>query len=251
MDPDFVLGVMLMRVNANSALRKLVEEHPELKGQHIEIKIYQPAKAGGRYDPLTSGDEVLIQAEMEGACGQVYTFHPRTFSGTVDAVANLPDVNPYYYPMVVAVLNAAARKVGLIEQSVECSGEGPAQCARHICELIKDKHGVCRIGMIGYFPELLEEAAAVFGAENLAVMDLNPNNIGSFINGVEIWDGDKDHGPLLDFADVLLMNGTHLVNGKADKILQQLGDKPYYLFGTTAAGLTRANDMPWLCPMST
>lgn len=240
-----------MRVNANSALRKLVGEYPELKGQHVEIKIYQPAKSGGgRYDPLTSGNEVLIQAEMEGAIGQVYTFHPRTFSGTVDAVANLPDVNPYYYPMVVAVLNAAARKVGCIEQSIECSGEGPVQCARHICQLLQERHGICRIGMMGFFPELLQQAADVFGAENLAVMDLNPSHIGSFINGVEIWDGDKDYGPLLDFADVLLMSGTNLVNRKADQILQQLGDKPYYLFGTTAASLAKANGMPWLCPMS-
>jgi hypothetical protein len=239
-----------MRVNANSALRKLVEEHPELKGQHIEIKIYQPAVQVGRYDPLTSGDEVLIQADMEGASGQVYTFHPRTFNGTVDAVANLPDVSPYYYPMVVAVLNAAARKVGWIDRSVECSSAEQGQCARYICEFIKEKHGICRIGMIGFHRALLEEAVAVFGVENLAVMDLNPHNIGSFIYGVEVWDGDKDHSPLINFADVLLIAGTNLVNGKADKILQQSGDKPYYLFGTTAAGLAKVNDLPWLCPMS-
>lgn len=246
------MGVMyIMRVNANRALRMLVEKHPELKGQHIEIKVFQPALQGGRYDPLTSGNEVLIQAEMEGASGQVYTFHPRTFSGTVDAVANLPDVSPYNYPMVVAVLNAAARKVGEIEKSVQCSGDGPSQCARHICRSIKERHGVCRIGMIGLQPVLLKEAVAAFGVENLAVTDLNPNNVGSFQYGVEVWDGDKDNSPLIDFAHVLLIAGTALVNGKADKILQQAGDKPYYLFGTTAAGLARVNDMPWMCPMST
>ena len=128
---------MYIMGSANEALRKLVDEYPELRGQHIEIKIKQPAAEGGRYDPLTSGDEVLIQAEMEGACGQVYTFHPRTFSGTVDAVANLPNVSQYYYPVVVAVLNAAARKVGLIDRSVECSPAEHGQCARHICEFIK------------------------------------------------------------------------------------------------------------------
>lgn len=239
-----------MRVNANEALRKLVEEHPELKGEHIEIKIYQPAVQGGRYDPLTSGDEVLIQAEMEGACGQVYTFHPRTFSGTVDAVANLPNVNQYYYPMVVAVLNAAARKVGLIDRSIECSPTEQGQCARHICEFVKQKHGICRIGMIGFHPALLEEAVNVFGVENLAVMDLNPHNIGSLLHGVEVWDGDKDYSPLVDFADVLLIAGANLVNGKAEKIFKLIGDKPYYFFGTTAAGLTKVNELPWLCPMS-
>ena len=41
----------IMRVNANEALRKLVDEYPELRGQHIEIKIKQPAAEGGRYDP--------------------------------------------------------------------------------------------------------------------------------------------------------------------------------------------------------
>jgi uncharacterized protein (DUF4213/DUF364 family) len=240
----------IMRVNANEALRKLVDEYPELRGQHIEIKIKQPAAEGGRYDPLTSGDEVLIQAEMEGACGQVYTFHPRTFSGTVDAVANLPNVSQYYYPVVVAVLNAAARKVGLIDRSVECSPAEHGQCARHICEFIKNQHGICRIGMIGFHPALLEEAAKVFGPENLAVMDLNPHHIGLFLHGVEVWDGDKDYRPLVDFADVLLIAGANLVNGKADKIFELSKDKPYYFFGTTAAGLARVNDLPWLCPMS-
>lgn len=240
-----------MRVSANRALRMLVEKYPELKGLHVEIKVLQPETQEGRYDPITSGDEVLIQAEMDGAVGQVYTFHPRTFSGTVDAMANLPEVSPYYYPMVVAVLNAAVRKVGEIEKTIECSGDEPLQCARHVCQSIKERHGVCRIGMIGLQPYLLQEAVAVFGIENLAVTDLNPNNIGSFQHGVEIWDGDKDNPPLVDFADVLLIAGKALVNGKAEPVFEQAGDKPYYLFGTTAAGLAGINSLPWMCPLST
>ena len=44
----------------------------------------------------------------------------------------------------------------------------------------QNQHGICRIGMIGFHPALLEEAAKVFGPENLAVMDLNPHHIGLF-----------------------------------------------------------------------
>ncbi len=239
-----------MRVSANSALRMLVEKYPELKGQYVEIKVLQDAQQGERLDPLTSGDEVMIQADMEGASGQVYTFHPRTFSGTVDAMANLPDVSPYYYPMVVAVLNAVVRKVGEIGKSVECSGDGPIQCAQHICQTIKGKYGICRIGMIGLQPYMLKEAVKVFGIENLAVTDLSPLTIGSFVEGVEIWDGDKDNPAVVEFADVLLIAGTALVNGLADPVLKQAGTKPYYLFGTTAAGLAEVNNLPWMCPMS-
>lgn len=240
----------IMLVSANSALRMLVKKYPELKGQRVEIKIMGPEMQEGRYDPLTAGNEVLIQADMEGAAGQVYTFHPRTFAGTVDAMANLPDVNPYYYPMVVAVLNAVLRKVGEVETSMECSGDGPVQCARHICRTVKERHGICRIGMIGLQPCLFKEAVKVFGVENLAVTDLNPNIIGKFQEGVEVWDGDKDNPAVVDFANVLLVAGTALVNGKAHKIFAQAGDKPYYLYGTTAAGLAGINNMPWMCPMS-
>ena len=79
----------IMRVNANEALRKLVDEYPELRGQHIEIKIKQPAAEGGRYDPLTSGDEVLIQAEMEGPAGRFIPFI-RALSGRLTQLPTCP-----------------------------------------------------------------------------------------------------------------------------------------------------------------
>ena len=39
---------------------------------------------------LDQRDEVLIQAEMEGACGQVYTFHPRTFRERLTQLPTCP-----------------------------------------------------------------------------------------------------------------------------------------------------------------
>ena len=61
-------------------------------------------------------------------------------------------------------------------------------------------------------------------------------------------DGDKDYRPLVDFADVLLIAGANPVNGKADKIFELSKDKPYYFFGTTAAGLARSMICPGCAP---
>lgn len=240
-----------MWLSANRALRTLVEKYPELKGQHVETRIIQQTNnAGGKYDPLTDGGEVLIQAEMDGACGQALTFHPRAFSGTVDAVANLPEVNPYYYPVVVAVLNAAARKVGELDHTMQCTNGASKRCAQEVIQYIIDNHGICRLGMIGYQPALVEQAVNLLGLENVAVTDLNPDTIGSCQYGVEVWDGDKYNQDILDFGNVILLNGSALINGGKEAIIKGIGSKPFYTYGTTAAALAKYNGLPRLCPAS-
>ena len=63
-------------------------------------------------------------------------------------------------------------------------------------------------------------------------------------------DGLSHTKTLVDFADVLLVTGTILANGTYLDVLGEVGDKPYYFFGTTCAALAHLNNMDRLCPFS-
>lgn len=74
--------------------------------------------------------------------------------------------------------------------------------------------------------------------------------VGTERHGVIVMDGLTDTRTLVDFADVLLVTGTILANGTSYDVLKNVGDKPYYFFGTTCAALAYLNNKNRLCPFS-
>lgn len=197
--------------------------------------------------PLLTGKEVLVQAELMGELGQAFTADPLEFSGTVQEVLNLPEGRIGHDALIVATLNALARKLGLIKHTVHCLNNEPEECAQEISQYVLDNHGYCRVGIIGYQPAILENCTILLGSENVKVTDLNPNNIGDIRYGVKVLNGLTDTQHLADWADIFLVTGTILANGTSKDILELINSKPVYFYGTTAAAVAHLNGYKSLC----
>ncbi|HHW61244.1 MAG TPA: hypothetical protein GX404_04995, partial [Syntrophomonadaceae bacterium] len=201
---------------------------------------------------LLQGKEVLVQADIDGAKGQAFTADPVSYQGSIESLLSIDEKRPGYQALMIAVLNAAARKMGLVDHTVHCKNEEPEQCAVQISRTIAERHGLdCHIGIIGYQPAILEHCVKTFGADQVHISDLDLANIGQTRYGVLVWDGMKYTEKLIETADVLLITGSVLSNNTAEKILTLLGSKPFYFFGTTAATLVHINGWQRLCFQST
>lgn len=243
-------------VNAHEALELLLNKNEELKLSEINIssKALKNEEAIGCPDrddfPLLRGKEVLLQAEVDGSIGQAFTSDPIAYRGKIKDLLDLSDERLGNYALLVASVNAVGHKLGIADHTVHCKNNEPEECAKKISKYILEKHGMCNIGIIGYQPAILENCVSIFGSDRINLSDLSQSNIGSFRFGVKVLDGFADTKKLIEFSDVLLITGSILANGTYKNILNEIGNKPYYLFGTTCSALASINNIDRLCPMS-
>jgi hypothetical protein len=242
-------------IDAKQALNRLLKDNQEIGDLSVTVtsRALKNEEAIGYPDredfPLLRGKEVLLQAEIEGFKGQAFTSDPITFNGDIKHIIALPDDRPGNYALMVAVLNALARKLGLVEHTIHCRNNEPEECAPQIVAEIREKYGLCKIGIVGYQPAIIEHFVNAFGAERVRVTDLNRDNIGNVRYGVEIWEGLRDTSRLIEFADVLMITGSILANGTAEDVLAGI-EKPVYFYGTTCAALANFNQFNRICPLS-
>lgn len=239
--------------DARQLLAALLEEHGETENLAVTVssRPLPPEEAIGRPDrqdfPLLQGKEVLIQAEIDGWAGQAFTGDPLPFEGLVQDVLELDPDRLGHQALLIATLNALARKMGKTDRTIHCINNEPEECAALMCSYLREKHGHCRVGIIGFQPALLDACSREFGPDQVFITDLNPDNIGQTKYGVVVWDGATDTDKLITSADVLLITGTILANGTYSPILNSIGDKPYYFYGTTCAAIASINQLPRLC----
>ena len=239
--------------DAYQTLTELLEEHGEsdLLQVIVNSRTLTSREAIGEPDrrdfPLLQGKEVLIQAEIDGYAGQAFTSDPIPYEGLVKDLFKLDRKRPGHQALVVASLNALACKMGKTERTIHCLNNEPEECADQISKHVFEKHGRCRVGIIGYQPAILDHCSRQFGAENVFITDLNPDNIGHTRYGVKVWDGARDTARMIENVDVMLITGTILANGTYESVLSEIGDKPYYFYGTTCAALASINEVPRLC----
>jgi len=243
-------------MNAYEALTLLLSENEDLKSQEITInsRALKNEEAIGCPDrkdfPLLTGAEVLLQAEVGGALGQAFTSDPIAYEGSIQGILSLPLDRLGNQALLVAALNAVASKLAITHHTIHCIDNQPEECAREISQDVLARHGLCNIGILGYQPAILENCVKVFGADRVNITDLNPDNIGTIHYNVTVLDGFSDTKKMLDSSDVLLITGSILANGTYENILGEIGNKPYYFFGTTCAALASLNKINRLCPLS-
>jgi hypothetical protein len=207
---------------------------------HIRARALSVEEAIGNPEsddfPLQKGKERLMQADFCDSPGQAFTDQYGDFEGTLDQVLEMPLDNNYRRAIFVAALNAVLRHMGLIDRTVHCHDKGPSECAEGLRDFIKGRYGSKRILQIGFQPRILESLAPHFP---IRVIDMDTDNIGSlkFEIGIE---GPEATDEAKEWADLLLVTGTTLVNGT---IGQFLGGKPVIFYGTTIAGA--AHLMGW------
>ena len=243
-------------INAKTALENILAENEDFNNLNITVtsRALKNEEAIGnptRKDyPLLRGKEVLLQVEVEGGLGQAFTSDPITYSGKIKDLLSLPLDKIGNNALFVATLNAVLQKLGLVSNTKHCINDEPEDCGQKISNFILEKYGLCQIGIIGYQPAIIENCVNVFGPSRVKVSDLSIDNVGDIRYGVKILDGLTDTKLLIEFADVILITGTVLANNTFKDILDIMGDKPYYFFGTTCAALAYINKVERLCPLS-
>lgn len=221
--------------------RNLWDEHGLLNREvRVKARALSPEEAIGNPEsddfPLQKGKERLMQAEFEKAPGQAFTDQYGDFEGTLEEVLEMPLANNYRRAIFVATLNAVLRYLKKIDGTVHCRDEEPAQCAGDLKDYIENRYGKKKVLQIGFQPRIVQSLAAYFP---LRVIDMDPENIGSTKFKVAI-EGPEATEEAIEWADLLLVTGTTLVNGTIGNFL---GGKPVIFYGTTIAGA--ASLMGW------
>ena len=137
--------------------------------------------------------------------------------------------NNFRRAIFVASMNAALRRLGLIQKTVHCRDQGPGQCARALADHIQNRYGGVKISIIGFQPRMVETLAAEFPVR---ILDMDEDNIGEDRFGVTV-ESPMAAQEAVAWADLLLVTGTTLVNGTLPDFLV---NKPVIFYGTTIAG---------------
>lgn len=206
-----------------------------LLDERVEIRALTPGEAigtPGEGYKLEVGRERMMEATFRGSKGQAFTDHFGDYSGTLAEVAALPLGDNYRRAVFVASMNASLRALGLCDRTVHCREQGPADCAKKLREHLLAAHPGRRIAMVGLQPKFLGVLAGDF---QLRVLDLDPENIGTTVSGVEI-EGPDTGRFATAWADLLLVTGSALANGSIFEFTDTCPAKKVIVFGVTAAG---------------
>jgi len=193
--------------------------------------------------PLQKGKERLMQAEFQGAMGQAFTDRYGDFEGVLEDVLNMDLENNFRRAVFVSTVNAVLHHLGRIEKTVHCRDKEPTECAAELASYIQRKYGNVKIALIGFQPRMVESLSSHF---LLRVLDLDEDNIGTTKFGVKI-EGSEQTEETLDWADLLAVTGTTLVNGTIGSFLRE---KPLLFYGTTIAGAAHLMEWERFCARS-
>lgn len=240
---------------AKELLGDLIEENG-LQNEDVTITVENLSvqQAIGQVDrddlPLQQGEEILIQAEFKDSLGQAFTDSPREFAGSISDILTLDLEDDFNRPLFVATLNAIVNHLGRGEGFLHCRDSDLERCGGEMAARLREEFGDITIGLIGFQPVIIEGLAEEFGPASVRVIDLNPDNIGKRLAGVEIWSGDERTAELIEKSDLLLATGSTLANGslaEIEDLVNQYG-KNLYLYGTTIAGAADLLQLNRICP---
>jgi uncharacterized protein (DUF4213/DUF364 family) len=214
----------------------------------IRARILDPQEAIGNPErtdfPLLKGKERIMQADFKGSYGQAFTDMYGNYEGRLDQIINMNLSNNYRRAIFVSTINAVMRYLNLIKGTIHCKDEDPEFCGEEIIKYISTNYGNPKIAFIGYQPSLVEHCSKKF---KVNVLDLDKNNIGKKKFGLTILDGEKEIEKILKWSDLAIATGSTFVNGSAQKIIDQIKDKPILFYGVTVAGIAKLLNLNRFC----
>lgn len=197
--------------------------------------------------PLQKGKERIIEADFLGGPGQAFTESFREFKSDVAGLLALDLSDPFNASAFIAAANAVLRYLGLTDRTVHCRDKEPTQCAPRLVEYLHQYHSQAKkVALVG-----LQPAMAVALAEDyqLAILDLDPDNLGRQFAGVTVRDGATDLAEVAEWADLLVSTGSTLSNLSLDAVRRAAGDKPLVFFGITIAGAASLLGLERFCAL--
>jgi hypothetical protein len=223
----------------NSLLREQVD---------IKARVLTTEEAIGNPEgddfPLQKGKERLMQAGFGQGRGQAFTDRIGDFSGRLGEILEMDLNNNFRRAVFVSAMNAVLNHLGRVSGTIHCRDKDPTICAGHLAEFISSNYGRPKITQVGYQPKMVERLQEDF---HYRIVDLDPENIGQTKNDVVV-EGPETSSQAIEWADLLLVTGTTLVN---DSIGDFLNGKPILFYGTTVAGAAEIMNWPRFCACST
>ena len=228
-------------------LALLEENHLTAETVTITAKGLTAQEAIGHPDrkdyPILTGSEVMLMARFKNGLGQAFTDAPAQFSGSLSEIlAGDIENDPHIRAMFVAALNAVMAELGLAAPTVHCKDKGPALCAQHVTDWVREHYGSPKVALVGYQPAM---AAALAQKLPVRVLDLDPKNIGLHKEGFTVLDGSTEREATIDWADLVLCTGSTLCNGTLVNFMDL--PKPTFFFGTTLSGAAPLLGLKRLC----
>ncbi len=142
----------------------------------------------------------------------------------------------------ISVLNATLKYLGLIDKTIHCKNESPEICAENYAKYIKETYGEVKIGLVGFQAAILDRLRKDF---DIRALGLDKNNIGKEKYNVTIEAGEKAFKDVLDWADIILVTGSTVVNGTVINFMNL--NKEVIFYGTTIAGVAYLEKINRLC----
>lgn len=213
----------------------------------VRARALSPEEAIGNPEandfPIQKGKERLMQATFGEGLGQAFTDLYGNFEGTLSQILEMPLENNYRRGIFVSTLNAVLSHLGLVQGTIHCRDEEPKTCADDLAAYIKSRYGQVKIGQVGFQPRMVERISTEFPVR---LLDLDPDNIGVRKFDVLV-EGPEATKEVMDWADLLLVTGTTLVNDTVDPFLDH---RQVLFYGTTIAGAAYLMEWDRFCACS-
>jgi len=197
--------------------------------------------------PILIGKEIMLQAKYRGCIGQAFTPTPVNYSGTLNEIIDLDlDSNLENRGIFIATINAVLRYLDLSNASIHCKDKEPGDCAKKYLDFLNTNYDKnTKVLLVGLQPGILSQISK---RGNIRVLDLNPDNIGTYKENILIEDGIKKYQECVAWADLILCTGSVFANGSMDLYLDI--DKEVIFFGTSCSGVAYLLNLKRYCPCS-
>jgi len=215
---------------------------------NVKVKALKPEEAIGNPEdrdyPIIKGRERMMEADFKGSRGQAFTDMYGEFSGTLTEVGAMKLENNYRRAIFLATLNAVARHLGIVRNTVHCKDDQPPQCAKELASYIRENFGRPKVALVGLQPRMAETLGREF---ELRVTDIDPDNVGTIKFGTRI-QGPEQTADSISWCDVALVTGTTLTN---DSLRELVMGKPAIFYGVTIAAAAHFLNLTRFCPCGT
>ncbi len=227
--------------------KEIIKEY-NIKDKIVKVKarVLTPEEAIGNPEhndyPLLKGKERLIEAEYENAKGVAFTDMYGNYEASLYEIFEMELKNNFRRAIFIATLNAILRFTGLITNTIHCKDNEPVKCARKLQEKFLKEYKGLKVFLVGYQPRFGEVLTKYFETR---ITDMDRDNIGRKINGVEIEPPDKENENI-KWCDIVFVTGSSFVNNTAEKYIRI--NKKVIFYGVTCAGATYLLNLDRFCP---
>ncbi len=192
--------------------------------------------------PIQKGKETMLQVTFRDSHGQAFSrevFRNRTAS--LQEVLELPLDSDGHRALLIAAANAVFCEAGLINHTIHCKNQEPAECAKHLGEITSGE----KVALFGLQPRFLEKLNEL---GEVRCVDIDPELVNTTAAcGVLIEPPEKTE-EIIAWADRLLVTGSATVNDTFARFLET--GRPLHVFGTTGAAAAYILGLERYCQMA-